>query len=221
MPYAPALIQLADSHFSFVTAPSGDDFEIRLKGLEASVGEIASALKTLTQAQVGAGAFASAPDSQGQGRFYPRHSLAKLARDSGIVVGDLSEIQALISKHRGGLGDFTSKHQPAAASIAEPEDFDSEGEPAALLPVTDPEATPMETAVLSLTKIVAELAKQRKKAEKASSLEALDRAEGFAAPGEASSSSARRAVQSCCVPPPQRDLDKGPGPDLWGRGKAP
>ena len=61
LPYAPALIQLADSHFSFVTAPSGDVFEIRLKGLEASVGEIASALKTLTQAQVGAGAFASAP----------------------------------------------------------------------------------------------------------------------------------------------------------------
>ena len=35
LPYAPALIQLADSHFSFVTAPSGDAFEIRVRNLES------------------------------------------------------------------------------------------------------------------------------------------------------------------------------------------
>ena len=40
LPYAPALIQLADSHFSFVTAPSEDAFEIRMKNLESSLGRL-------------------------------------------------------------------------------------------------------------------------------------------------------------------------------------
>ena len=50
-PYAPALIQLADSQFSFVTAPSGDANEIRLKKLEASMSEISATLKALVSSQ--------------------------------------------------------------------------------------------------------------------------------------------------------------------------
>ena len=122
LPYAPALIQLADSHFSFVTAPPGDAFEIRMKNLESSVGEIASALRALTSASAAKPAVPKAasvgatraakpkarplegsipgtpPPMKNQATELPTFdpALALIARESGLPASELAEIREAV-----------------------------------------------------------------------------------------------------------------------------
>ena len=131
-------------------------------------------------------------------------ALARVAQESGLPAAELSEIQALLARRRGGLGDFTAKSPAAGAAFAE-----SEGTGAG------PEASPMEAAVVALTQIVADLAKQKKQAEKTPLLEAaLDRAEGFSLLGEAGSSSSSGPLQNCSLPHPQGYSDPRAEPSL-------
>ena len=53
-PFAPALVQVADAQFGFVTAPSDVPAAARLSALESAVAEMASSMKTLLQRQSGA-----------------------------------------------------------------------------------------------------------------------------------------------------------------------
>ena len=108
---------------------------------------------------------------------------------------ELSEIKALLSRHHGSLGDYSAKPQPPDPFEREAAGVEFEEELAFEPELPASASQPMEAAVLALTKIVSELA-GKKKAEKASSLEAaLDRAEGFgtSVEGSLSSSSAGRS----------------------------
>ena len=138
-PYAPALLQLADSQFSFVTAPSGDANEIRLKKLEASMSEISATLKTLVSSRAppapkasttlpGRAARPKAKPAEGSvpGTPVPRGgtaselpvfdpALARLARESGLPAQELSEVVALTKI----VADLAGKKKSEKASSLE------------------------------------------------------------------------------------------------------
>ena len=51
LPYAEGLVQVANEHFAFMTAPSADQGEARLKALETSMADLAASMQLLLKAQ--------------------------------------------------------------------------------------------------------------------------------------------------------------------------
>ena len=207
-------MQASDAQFGFATAPSGADVvEARFAAIEASLASITTSLarvldgrpaedpapkaraaKTRAKPSATLGAVPGTPPPRGRASEVPGVDPAVLraARESGIGDRELAEIQGLLSKQRRGLEDFPGKGDlepdPLGGALTPaPSSLDGrEAELEAPAP-----ASPIEAAVVNLTKIVSELSKGRRTADAhATPLErALDRAEGFSASAEGSSGS--------------------------------
>ncbi|CAE7429857.1 CALS7 [Symbiodinium sp. CCMP2592] len=208
-PFAEALVQVSDSQFGFATAPSAPDVhEARFAAIEASLAAISSSLTRVLGDGPGPSAAAKAPTSKVRAKPPPSlgavpgtppprglaadvpgvdPAVLRAARESGIGARELGEIQGLLSRQKRGLSDFPKQgdRDPDArggALTPAPSSLDvQEAELEAPAPTS-----PIEAAVVSLTKIVGELAKSRKALDaNSTALErALDRAEGFGASAE-------------------------------------
>ena len=215
LPFADALVQVSDAQFGFATAHSpADPYEARFAAIEASIskltatftralGEPTAAAQPPKPPRAAKAKVKSAaptgpvPGTPGRATEVPGldPALYRAAVESGIKQGDLAELQGLLAQPKHRLADFpagggalaseglaSGLQSPAASSGG------ALDEPQACDEMTG--ASPVEAAVLSLTKIVKELAKSKKGPDQGSSLErALDRAEGFGAAADSSVSS--------------------------------
>ena len=218
-PFAAALVQIADAQFNFVSAVSaGDPYEARFRAIEASLSKIASALQQKTSPVGNAAALdaktktrAAPPPGSVPGTPRPpgaANDLAGLdpavyrsALDSGVSPHELRELGGLLGRRGRGLADFPQAQTDAFGDgpLCAPEGSHAgssagSGDPDHRLPPAPQAVSPVEAAVVNLTKIVGELAKAKHTPAKGSDLErALDKAEGFAQPGEAVGSSGGRS----------------------------
>ena len=131
LPFAAALVQVADAQFGFATARSGADAsqEARLKAIEASleklsrtvsaaVGDGAPATKVPAPPKRGAKAKTKAgrPPESVPGTPLPRGAarevpgldpaVVRAALDAGIKTGELEELRSLLGEKRSALRDF-------------------------------------------------------------------------------------------------------------------
>ena len=206
LPYAPALVQVADVQFSFVTAAEVDPSEARLRALEEMMSQVTASLKVLTETGVGGAAAGPAQAAKPKTRAKKEGSvpgtpklpgrppdlpgldpgLEQAAVDAGVSREALSEFRLLLGRRGGHLPDFPAKpdvlgEPPLGAGVGS----SAEEEDDALELVQESPDKPVEAAVVALTKIVARLAKSKSKSEAGSKLEAaLDRAEGGASSTE-------------------------------------
>ena len=187
LPYAEALVRVANEHFAF-WSPASEAGEERLRKLEQSVQDLSSTIQRLMErpallpAQAKRASKAKAarkpehaekPEGSVPGTPKPRGSAAGLsgldpsvvraAVAAGIDANELAEVQGLLGAGLsdfppGGVGDLEG---PASLG-AEAGDEELDGGPE----LTDPHHSAVDTAVLTLTAIVKELAVQRKKPEK-------------------------------------------------------
>lgn len=193
MPYGPALAKLADEHFSFISAQSGEvaeelGLEERMARLEDTFGGIREQLQVLVggvrQSAQAVGARAKAAPARA-GPLAPRggelggldRGVVASARQAGISEAQLIAIGKLMKKDTK-LHDLPQERTKRNA-LSETEDEEEEPE--------DGEAqeeqgvAPVEKAILQLTKIVTNISKKKK----SNGIEALlDVAEGG---GESSS----------------------------------
>ena len=197
LPFAAALVQVADAQFGFATARSGADasHEARLKAIEASleklsrtvsaaVGGGAPATKVPAPPKLGARAKTKAPEPRCRGAP-PVKSLALIPLSSeppwmlaSRPVGSRSSNPCVspsrfpvrrneLDEADGRLGD----QEPVGASGSE---APSDGAAGAGVG-----SSPIEHAVVALTKIVGELSRGKRSPDKTNLEAALDKAEGF------------------------------------------
>ena len=212
-------MQIADAQFNFVSAVSaGDPYEARFRAIEASLSKIASALqqktspvgnaaarnaKTKTRAAPPPGSVPRTPRPPGAANDLAGLDPAvyRSALDSGVSPHELRELGGLLGRRGHGLADYPQAQIDALGDgpLCAPEGSRAgssagSGDPDHRLPPAPQVVSPVEAAVVNLTKIVGELAKAKHTPAKGSDLErALDKAEGFAQSGEAIGSSGGRS----------------------------
>lgn len=196
-PYGPALAQLADEHFSFLSAQSAGGegaggLEDRMARMEETFQVIQGQLQSLVGGGAGSSVVGARPKAAGcraETRTPGGGAFAGLdpavvasAREAGVTEGQLREVANLVRKETK-LTDLPPRVHGKKNVLSESED---EEEPELLEAVEggEQETTPaMEKAVLQLTKIVGSLTKK-----KSSGLEALlDNLEGGDSGGSSSS----------------------------------
>ena len=206
-PYAPALIALADDHFSFLTAESGaakperhteDKFEKRVSAMESSLAEIRETLKTLAGSaapQVPPHAKAQSPASAGPPKAKAAsqasipagldRSVVAAARAAGISKEHLGQMAQLLKEKPGTLKDLPAlKTRQGPLSESEGEEPDEVAEPGMA-----EGGDPLQQAVVELTKIAKSLAMPKREKP---DLEALLGYGSLGDRGDASSSSSTR-----------------------------
>ena len=203
-PYGPALAQLADEHFSFLSAQSaGGDaaggLEDRVARMEETFQVIQGQLQTLVGGGAGSSVVGARPKAAGR-RAETRKpgggvfagldpAVVASAREAGVTEGQLREVANLVRKETK-LTDLPPRVPGRKNVLSESEDEEEpelldaeEGEEQGTTP-------PMEKALIQLTKIVGSLTKK-----KSSGLEALlDNLEGGDSGGSSSSSRSKAAA---------------------------
>ena len=195
-PYASALVQAADGQFGFVSAQSGRDLvETRLQAIEASLAKLTSFLgpgsedragqkNAQAKATLGAkarqeGSVPGTPKPAGAARDLSGldPAVVRSALDSGIGRKELAEIHDLVQNRRPRLTDYGGGRAAEEGGALGSAGGDS---PRSLIAGSEKSRNDVgeaggsvETAVVALTKIVAELAKgKRGNSDKSGGLEA-------------------------------------------------
>ncbi len=203
MPYGPALANLADEHFSFLSAQSGvgeedPGLEGRMARLEQTFEGIRDQLQVLVGTSKTVGPAARARAKAAPGRAGPAvpggAELAGLdpavvasARQAGISEAQLADIGRLMKKDTK-LHDLP---QTRARKNALSETEDEEEEEEVTEGAEEQAGAPVEKAILQLTKIVGSLSKKKK----VGGIEALlDVADGGGESGSAASGTRSKAA---------------------------
>ncbi|CAE7460646.1 unnamed protein product [Symbiodinium sp. CCMP2592] len=234
LPLAAGLVQAADGQFSFVTAPSAPDhLEARLSALEASIAKLTDFVTGAAPSQKPQGVAApraknaagpsrqktakpgsvpGTPVHHGAARDLPGFdpAVVRAARESGIGQHELQELEGLLTSKRPALGDYTAA-PTAAQPLGPPSELDARSQASLGIGQLDDlelgaNGTPIESGVVALTRIVADLSKQKRAAsDRRGGLEAvLDRAEGSSlAALEAGGSSSGRLLQNALKNEPE------------------
>ena len=192
LPFADALIAIADDKFSFLTAESGekepskDQTNARLARLEEAVIGIKDSVLQLSRATIPPGpskAASKAPDvtpilkklartTPGASKpaapvasGYPGldPSVVSSALQAGIEPSQLTALSQFLGSKRPGLADEPKPRSRKVQWNSLGQSDEEEGGELATEPVLDPNADPVQTAILKLTSIAENLTKGRKK----------------------------------------------------------
>ncbi|CAE7732556.1 unnamed protein product, partial [Symbiodinium necroappetens] len=221
----PEECDVADAQFGFATARSAADpsQEARLRAIEASIDKLSRAVSAAVGAGA-PGAKVAASTKQGAkaktkvgrppesvpGTPMPRGTarevpgldpaVVRAALDAGIEKGQLEELKGLLGEKRSALRDFPAQRNELddAEGLLRGQEFGGASgseAPSEGVAGAGVASSPVEHAVVALTKIVSELSRGRRGPDKTNLEAALDRAEGFStgAEGSLSSSSGSRS----------------------------
>ena len=222
LPFAQALVEVAESQFGFMTAASaapepGDNraLEARLRSLETSLESVVHGMQKLMGQQVAPlpattaprskapalkpkaqGSIPGTPPPPGRAKEVPGLDPAVLqaAKDAGVQPDELRELSEFFGRRKKPLGDFPDAGAGLGDGDARSDFAGSEAAPSEGAGRA-PAGAPIEDAVVTLTGLMKELMKDRaRQSDRALTLEsALDRAESSSWDGSGGSGSSSRS----------------------------
>ena len=222
LPFAQALVEVAESQFGFMTAASaapepGDNraLEARLRSLETSLESVVHGMQKLMGQQVAPlpattaprskapalkpkaqGSIPGTPPPPGRAKEVPGLDPAVLqaAKDAGVQPDELRELSEFFGRRKKPLGDFPDAGAGLGDGDARSDFAGSEAAPSEGAGRA-PAGAPIEDAVVTLAGLMKELMKDRaRQSDRALTLEsALDRAESSSWDGSGGSGSSSRS----------------------------
>ncbi|CAE7695458.1 unnamed protein product, partial [Symbiodinium sp. CCMP2456] len=222
LPFAQALVDVAESQFGFMTAASPDQeaggsaaLEARLRALEASLKSVVGSVQQLVDRQPERqrpdavarskaparkkkpeGSIPGTPPPPGRAREVPGLDPAVLqaARDAGVRPDELNELAGFLGSRSRPLGDFPAAGA-GAGDLEAPSELGGSGAEGSERGSGAGGQAPIEAAVVTLTGLMKEIVKDRtKQSDRALTLEsALDRAESSSWDASGSASSGSRS----------------------------
>ncbi|CAE7762671.1 unnamed protein product, partial [Symbiodinium necroappetens] len=222
LPFAQALVDVAESQFGFMTAASPDQeaggsaaLEARLRALEASLKSVVGSVQQLVDRQPERqrpdavarskaparkkkpeGSIPGTPPPPGRAREVPGLDPAVLqaARDAGVRPDELNELAGFLGSRSRPLGDFPAAGA-GAGDLEAPSELGGSGAEGSERGSGAGGQAPIEAAVVTLTGLMKEIVKDRtRQSDRALTLEsALDRAESSSWDASGSASSGSRS----------------------------